>query len=108
MTLDHKVVSKSDFVCKAQVVGFAQEWVRRLLHLCSAENFCADENSAQKSVVSLRIWESAEGGSVSRAARRLGLKRQTLSNMLRDRHSKLFEKRTPPEKRLKSIIKKPE
>ena len=47
-----------------------------------------------------------EGGSVSRAARRLGLKRQTLSNMLRDRHSKLFEKRTPPNPRLKSIIKK--
>lgn len=47
-----------------------------------------------------------EGGSVSRAAARLGLKRQTLSNMLRDRHSKLFVKRTPPEKRLKSIVKK--
>ena len=47
-----------------------------------------------------------EAGSVSRAARRLGLKRQTLSNMLRDRHSKLFDKRTPPEKRLKSLIKK--
>lgn len=46
-----------------------------------------------------------EGGNVSRAAERLGLKRQTLSNMLRDRHSKLFDKRTPPAPRLKSIIK---
>jgi tetratricopeptide (TPR) repeat protein len=47
-----------------------------------------------------------EGGNVSRAAERLGLKRQTLSNMLRDRHSKLFVKRTPPMSRLKSIVKK--
>jgi tetratricopeptide (TPR) repeat protein len=47
-----------------------------------------------------------EGGNVSRAAERLGLKRQTLSNMLRDRHKKLFKKRTPPVPRLKSIMKK--
>ncbi|HWS86802.1 MAG TPA: helix-turn-helix domain-containing protein [Pyrinomonadaceae bacterium] len=47
-----------------------------------------------------------EGGNVSRAAERLGLKRQTLANMLRDRHKKLFSKRTPPTPRLKSIIKK--
>jgi tetratricopeptide (TPR) repeat protein len=48
-----------------------------------------------------------EGGSVTRAADRLGLKRQTLSNMLKVRHEKLFGKRTPPEKRLRSIIKEP-
>jgi tetratricopeptide (TPR) repeat protein len=48
-----------------------------------------------------------EGGNVSRAAGRLGMKRQTLANMLRDRHSKLFVKRTPPVPRLKSIIKEP-
>jgi tetratricopeptide (TPR) repeat protein len=47
-----------------------------------------------------------EGGNVSHAAERLGLKRQTLANMLRDRHSKLYDKRTPPTPRLKSIIKK--
>jgi DNA-binding NtrC family response regulator len=47
-----------------------------------------------------------EGGNVSRAAERLGLKRQTLANMLRDRHSKLYEKRTPPMPRLKSIVRK--
>ena len=47
-----------------------------------------------------------EDGNVSRAAERLGLKRQTLSNMLRDRHNKLFVKRTPPVPRLKSIVKK--
>ena len=48
-----------------------------------------------------------EGGSITRAAERLGLKRQTLSNMLQVRHKKLFGKRTPPEKRLRSIIKEP-
>jgi tetratricopeptide (TPR) repeat protein len=46
-----------------------------------------------------------EGGSITRAAERLGLKRQTLSNMLAVRHKKLFGKRTPPISRLKSIIK---
>ena len=56
-----------------------------------------------------RLIEQAlelEGGSITRAARRLGLKRQTFSQMLTMRHRNLFDKRTPPEKRLKSIIKK--
>ena len=47
-----------------------------------------------------------EGGSVSRAAKRLGLKHQSLSHMLRARHKKLLNKRTPPTPRLRSIIKK--
>jgi len=47
-----------------------------------------------------------EEGSVSRAARRLGLKHQSLSHMLRARHKKLMGKRTPPTPRLRSIIKK--
>jgi DNA-binding NtrC family response regulator len=57
-----------------------------------------------------RLIEQAlelEGGSITRAARRLGLKRQSLSHMLQARHKKLFDKRTPPEKRLRSIIKTP-
>lgn len=56
-----------------------------------------------------RLIEQAlelEGGSVTRAAKRLGLKRQTFTQMLNMRHQNLFEKRTPPEKRLKSIVKK--
>jgi DNA-binding NtrC family response regulator len=48
-----------------------------------------------------------EGGSVSRAAKRLGLKHQSLSHMLRSRHKKLMSKRTAPEKRLRNIIKTP-
>ena len=56
-----------------------------------------------------RLIEQAlelEEGSVSRAARRLGLKHQSLSHMLRARHKKLMGKRTPPTPRLRSIIKK--
>jgi len=56
-----------------------------------------------------RLIEQAlelEGGSVTRAAERLGLKRQALGSMLQTRHKKLFDKRTPPKKRFKSIIKK--
>jgi len=47
-----------------------------------------------------------EGGSITHAAERLGLKRQTLANMLQVRHKKLFSKRKPPTPRFKSIIKK--
>ncbi|HEX8721655.1 MAG TPA: tetratricopeptide repeat protein [Pyrinomonadaceae bacterium] len=46
-----------------------------------------------------------EGGSITHAAERLGLKRQTLANMLQVRHRKLFGKRTPPTPRLRSIVK---
>jgi tetratricopeptide (TPR) repeat protein len=47
-----------------------------------------------------------ESGSVSRAAKRLGMKHQSLTHMLTARHKKLMHKRTPPEKRRQSIIKK--
>lgn len=47
-----------------------------------------------------------EGGSITGAADRLGLKRQSLASMLRTRHKKLFGKRTPPVPRRKSIVKK--
>jgi tetratricopeptide (TPR) repeat protein len=46
-------------------------------------------------------------GSVTRAAKILGLTHQNLGYMLKNRHKKLAEKRTPPEKRLRSIIKEP-
>jgi tetratricopeptide (TPR) repeat protein len=47
-----------------------------------------------------------EGGSVSRASRRLGISHQTLSAMLRTRHRNLHGKRSPEIKRKKSIITK--
>jgi transcriptional regulator with PAS, ATPase and Fis domain len=44
-------------------------------------------------------------GSVTRAAKILGVHHQTLTAMLQTRHKRLQSKRTPPEKRLRSIIK---
>jgi len=48
------------------------------------------------------------GGSVTRAARLLGLKYQTLASLLKARHRELQKKRTPAKRRLRSIIKKVE
>ncbi len=48
------------------------------------------------------------GGSVTKAAQLLGLTHQTLISILSTRHKALSEKRKAPQKRLKSIIKKPE
>lgn len=47
----------------------------------------------------------ASGGSVTRAARMLGLHHQSFIAMLNTRHRKLLPKRRPAEKRLRSIIK---
>jgi tetratricopeptide (TPR) repeat protein len=49
----------------------------------------------------------AAGGSVTKAARILGLSHQTLNSMLKGRHERLLDKRTPVKKRLRSIIKAP-
>ena len=46
------------------------------------------------------------GGRVTKAARLLGITHQNLKAMLDGRHKRLQGKRTPPKKRLKSIIKK--
>jgi DNA-binding transcriptional regulator YdaS (Cro superfamily) len=43
---------------------------------------------------------------VTKAARLLGVTHQSLNAMLEGRHERLQQKRTPPKKRLKSIIKK--
>ncbi len=45
------------------------------------------------------------GGSLTKAARLLGVTHQTLNGMLDGRHGKLQPKRTPLKRRLKSIIK---
>jgi tetratricopeptide (TPR) repeat protein len=45
------------------------------------------------------------GGSVTKAARLLGVTHQSLNGMLDGGHSQLQRKRTPPKKRLRSIIK---
>lgn len=47
------------------------------------------------------------GGSVTKAAKLLGLTHQTLISILEQRHAALAAKRKPAQKRLKSIIKEP-
>jgi tetratricopeptide (TPR) repeat protein len=59
----------------------------------------------EEKIIEQALAES--GGSVTGAAKLLGLKHQTLISMLKKRHKGLQAKRTPPEKRLKSIIKEP-
>jgi DNA-binding NtrC family response regulator len=44
-------------------------------------------------------------GSVTRAAELLGMKYQTLANLLKTRHKRLQKKRTPAKERKRSIIK---
>jgi transcriptional regulator with GAF, ATPase, and Fis domain len=63
--------------------------------------------SAVQSLESKLIEEALEesGGSVTRAAKLLGLKHQTLIAMLQTRHKELQKKRIKPERRLRSIIK---
>lgn len=65
--------------------------------------------SAVQELEAKLIWQALDeaGGSVTRAANILGIRHQTLSSMLNTRHKRLLSKRTPPEKRLKSIIKIP-
>lgn len=57
----------------------------------------------EEKIIEQALTES--GGSVTGAAKLLGLKHQTLISMLKKRHKGLREKRTPPEKRLQSINK---
>jgi transcriptional regulator with GAF, ATPase, and Fis domain len=45
-------------------------------------------------------------GSVTKAAKLLGMRHQSLISILNARHKRLLKKRTPAEKRRKSIIKK--
>ena len=47
------------------------------------------------------------GGSLVGAARLLGVTHQTLGSMLNSRHKQLADKRRPPQKRRKSISRKP-
>lgn len=48
------------------------------------------------------------GGSVTKAARLLGLTHQTLGTILNTRHKSLADKRTPVRRRLRSIFTKPD
>lgn len=92
---------------------------RARLHLCShmvmrrlASSRLHDKNfsfyGAMHRLEAKLIEQALEetGGSVVRAARLFGLKHQTLTSVLKSWHQKLSPKRTPPDRCLKSIIKK--
>ena len=74
------------------------------LHDKSFPLFSAVQEFEEK-IIEQALAES--GGSVTGAAKLLGLKHQTLISMLKKRHKGLQVKRRPPEKRLRSIIKEP-
>ncbi|MDT7807811.1 MAG: hypothetical protein QOJ70_1624 [Acidobacteriota bacterium] len=102
----HFLKGSQDVEDKERLLACAQIVIKRLSGMqIHDRNFsfygAVDELEAKLIEQALEL----EGGSITRAAERLGLKRQTLSNMLKVRHKKLFSKRTPPIPRLRSIIK---
>jgi tetratricopeptide (TPR) repeat protein len=91
---------------KERLLACAQVVIRRLSGMQLHDKNFSFYGAVQE--LEARLIEQAlelEGGNITRAAKRLGLKRQTLTQMLQARHKKLFGKRTPPTPRLKSIIK---
>jgi tetratricopeptide (TPR) repeat protein len=93
---------------KERLLTCARIVMRRLadvnLHDKNFSLFSAVQEFEEK-IIEQALAES--GGSVTGAAKLLGLKHQTLISMLKKRHKVLQAKRTPPEKRLQSIIKEP-
>jgi ActR/RegA family two-component response regulator len=92
---------------KERLLACAQVVIRRLSGMQMHDKNFTFYSAVQE--LEARLIEQAlelEDGSVGRAAERLGLKRQALTHMLQTRHKKLFDKRTPPTTRRKSIIKK--
>jgi tetratricopeptide (TPR) repeat protein len=82
--------------------------MRRLIDIQPNDKNFTFYSAVQELEEKLIEWALEEAqGSVVRAARLLGLKHQTFSSMLNQRHKKFLEKRTPLVKRLRSIIKEP-
>ncbi len=102
----HLLKGSQDLEDKERLLACAQVVIRRLSGMQIQDRNFSFYGAVHE--LEARLIEQAldlEGGSITRAAERLGLKRQTLSNMLQVRHRKLFGKRTPPTPRLRSIIK---
>lgn len=105
---DELLRNTQDAEDKARLRACARIVIKRLSGMQIHEKNFSFYGAVQE--LEARLIEQAlelEGGSITHAAERLGIKRQTLANMLRDRHKKLFGKRTPPTLRRKSIIKEP-
>jgi tetratricopeptide (TPR) repeat protein len=92
----------------ARRLSCARIVMRRLIGIRSDDRNFTFFSAVQEFEEKLIEWALEEAqGSVVRAARLLGLKHQTFSSMLNQRHKKFLEKRTPRVKRLRSIIKEP-
>jgi hypothetical protein len=79
------------------------ECARRVLSASLAEATKSETTPANFSLDAEALEES--GGSVTRAARRLGVTHQGLAFILNGRHSDLLSIRTPVKKRRRSIIR---
>lgn len=92
---------------KERLLACARVVMRRLADVSLHDrnfSFYSVVQEFEEKIIEQALAES--GGSVTGAAKLLGLKHQTLISMLKKRHKGLQLKRTLPEKRLKSIIKK--
>jgi tetratricopeptide (TPR) repeat protein len=92
---------------KEKLLACARVVMRRLADVSLHDrnfSFYSAVQEFEEKIIEQALAES--DGSVTGAAKLLGLKHQTLISMLKKRHKGLQTKRTPPEKRLQSIIKK--
>ena len=99
--------STQDAEDKERLLACAQIVMRRLADLGLHDrdfSFYGAIQDFEEKIIEQALAES--GGSVTGAAKLLGLRHQSLISMLKNRHNSLQAKRTPPERRLKSIIKK--
>lgn len=80
---------------------------RKLLGAClSDEGFVLTDVVLSYEAKFIKEALEAEQGSVSRAARRLGIKHQTLARIINTRHKELLSLRTPAKTRRRSIIRR--
>ncbi|HEX8561137.1 MAG TPA: helix-turn-helix domain-containing protein [Pyrinomonadaceae bacterium] len=104
---DELLKGSQDAEDKERLLGCARIVMRRIivgeLHDKNFSLFSA-VHDLEARLIEQALEES--GGSITKAARLLGVNHQTLGSMLRTRHKGLLKKRTPAEKRLRSIIKK--
>ncbi|HEV2913265.1 MAG TPA: tetratricopeptide repeat protein [Pyrinomonadaceae bacterium] len=90
----------------ARLRACARIVIRKLFGPDLDEYFTLPETVLQYEARFIEQALKEERGSISRAARRLGLSHQTLGAMLKTRHRNLRSKRGPEIKRKKSIIKR--
>lgn len=102
---DQLLASTQDAEDIARLRACARIAIRKLYGSELDEYFTLPETVLEYEARFVELALVEEGGSITRAAARLGVSHQTLSFMLQSRHKKLRSKRTPEIKR-KSIIRK--